>query len=82
MTSIAPSAKSKVSSNNEEEPADLLDRAEDHETLVKRLYGGEGGILTQPLSASYHLFSNLHENRINIGDFYVLACFNSFNHSA
>jgi len=40
------------------------------------------GILTQSLSASYHLFSNLQENRMNIGDFYGLVCFNSFNSSA
>jgi len=31
---------------------------------------------------SYHVFSNLHENRMDIGDFYDLACFNSFNLSA
>jgi len=48
----------------------------------QRLYGGEGGILTQPLFISYHLFSNMHENRMDIGDFYDLACFNSFNPSA
>jgi hypothetical protein len=41
-----------------------------------------GGILTQPLWASCHLFSNMHDNRMNIGDFYDLACFNSFNSSA
>jgi len=41
-----------------------------------------GGILTQPLLLSYHLFSKLHENRMNIGDFYYLAFFNSFNPSA
>ena len=44
--------------------------------------GESGGILTQPLSSSYHLFSNLHGNRVNIGDFNDLACFNSFNLSA
>lgn len=38
-----------------------------------------GGILTQPLLLSYQLFTNLHENRMNIGDFYDLAYFNSFN---
>ncbi len=32
-----------------------------------------GGILTQSLLPSYHLFSNLHENGMNIGDFYGLA---------
>ena len=41
--------------------------------------GGEGGILTQPLLLSYHVFSNFHENRINTSDFYDLAFFNSFN---
>jgi hypothetical protein len=44
--------------------------------------GGEGGILTQPLSPSYHVFSDMHKDRINIGDFCDLACFNSFNCSA
>jgi hypothetical protein len=44
--------------------------------------GGEGGILTQPLFLSYHLFSNMHDTRMNIGDFYGLAFFNSFNPSA
>ena len=44
--------------------------------------GGEGGILTQPLLVSYHVFNNMHENRMNIGDFHGLACFNSFNCSA
>jgi len=39
-------------------------------------------ILTQPLLPSYHLFSNMHDNRMNIGDFQGLACFNSFNYSA
>jgi len=43
---------------------------------------GEGGILTQPLFLSYHLFSNMHDTRMNIGDFYGLAFFNSFNPSA
>jgi len=41
-----------------------------------------GGILTQTLSASYHVFSNMHENRINIGDFYDFAFCNSLNLSA
>ena len=40
--------------------------------------GGEGGILTHPLFLSYHLFSNMHESRINIGAFYDLAYFNCF----
>jgi hypothetical protein len=44
--------------------------------------GGEAGILTLSLWASYHVFSNLHENRMNIGDFYLLSFFNSFNCSA
>jgi hypothetical protein len=44
--------------------------------------GGEGGILTQSLSPSYRLFSNMYENRMNIDDFYGLAYFNSFNLSA
>jgi hypothetical protein len=44
--------------------------------------GGEGGILTPAYSLSYHVFSNLHENRINTGDFYSIAPFNSFNCSA
>ncbi len=44
--------------------------------------GGEGGILTLAYSPSYHLFSNMHENRMHIGYFYDLACFNSFNSSA
>ena len=44
--------------------------------------GGEGGILTLSRWASYHVFSNLHENPMNIGDFYGLSFFNSFNCSA
>jgi len=44
--------------------------------------GESGGILTQPFCASYHLVSNMHENRINIGDFYDLSFCNSFNCSA
>ncbi len=39
-----------------------------------------GGILTQSLLPSYHLFSNLHENRMSIGDFYDLACFNCLSY--
>jgi len=34
------------------------------------LLGESGGILTQPLLLFYHVFSNLHDNRMNIGDFY------------
>src|SRR5260370_41776430 len=34
------------SSNDEEDPADLLDGAEDHRILRNRLSGGEGGIRT------------------------------------
>ena len=41
--------------------------------------GGEGGILTLAYSLSYHVFSNLHETRMNIGDFYAPSLFNSFN---
>jgi len=44
--------------------------------------GESGGILTQPVSASYHVFSNMHERRMNIGDFYDLAFPNSLNRSA
>ena len=40
------------------------------------------GILTYPLLPSYHLFNNMHENRMNIADFYGFAYFNSFNPSA
>ncbi len=43
---------------------------------------GYGGILTLAYSLSYHLFSNMHEIRVNIGDFYDFAFFNSFNCSA
>ncbi len=41
-----------------------------------------GGILTQSLLSSYHLFSKMHEIRMNIGHFYDLACYNCFNCSA
>ncbi len=41
--------------------------------------GEIGGILTLAYSLSYHVFSNLHENRMNIGDFYGLAYCNHFN---
>lgn len=41
-----------------------------------KLNGGEGGILTLAYSLSYHAFSNMHENRMNIGAFYDLAFFN------
>ncbi len=44
--------------------------------------GSNGGILTQSLLRSYHVFSNMPDNRMNIGDFYDLACFNFFNSSA
>lgn len=44
--------------------------------------GGEGGILTPARKASYHVFSNLHETRMNTGDFYDLSLFNSFNRFA
>jgi hypothetical protein len=43
---------------------------------------GEGGILTQSLSPSYHVFSNMHENRMDTGDLYDFAFFNCFNPSA
>jgi hypothetical protein len=33
----------------------------------------------QPLSASYHVFSNIEETSMDIGDFYSLAFCNSFN---
>lgn len=33
------------------------------------LNGGEGGILTQSIWASDHIFTNLYENRINTADF-------------
>ena len=79
VTSITTPANNKVNPADEEHSADLLNGAEDHRPLRKRLSGGEGGILTQSLLASYHLFSNMHENRMNIADFYDLACFNSFN---
>jgi hypothetical protein len=35
--------------------------------------GGEGGILTQSLLLSCHLFNVMHENRMDIGDFSDLA---------
>jgi len=44
--------------------------------------GGEGGILTQPLLLSYHVFSNMRKNRMNTVDFYDRSFFNSFNCSA
>ena len=67
------------SGDDEEHAADLLDGAKDHRPLGKRLSGGEGGILTQTLLPSYHLFNNLRDIRMNIGDFYDLAFCNSFN---
>jgi hypothetical protein len=44
--------------------------------------GGEGGILTQLLLLSYHLLSNMHEHRMDTGDFYDFASCNSFHCSA
>jgi len=41
-----------------------------------------GGILTQPLLPSCHLFSNMRENGMNTDDLYILNLFNSFNLSA
>jgi len=41
--------------------------------------GTNARILTQPLLPSYHVFSEMHENRMNIGHFYDLAFSNSFN---
>src|SRR5882724_9302619 len=56
-------------------------RLERHARIVieicSDLSGGEGGILTQPLLPSYHLFSNMHEKRMNTGDFYDFYNFNS-----
>ena len=42
------------------------------------MVGENGGILTPALSVSYHLSTNLRENRINTGDFYGLFCFHCF----
>jgi len=39
--------------------------------------GGEGGILAQSLSTSCHLFSNMHEKRLNTADFSDFYYFNS-----
>ncbi len=39
-----------------------------------------GGILTQPLFLSYHVFSNLREKPMNTGYFSVLACFNCLSY--
>ncbi len=50
-------------------------------TLLSRL-DSNGGILTPAYSLSYHVFTNLHETRMSIGDFYGLAFCNSFNCSA
>jgi hypothetical protein len=41
-----------------------------------------GGILTQSLSSSYRVFSNMHEYRMIIVDFSGLSLFNLFNPSA
>jgi hypothetical protein len=38
-----------------------------------------GGILTRPLLLSYHLFSNMREPRVTIGDFYGFVFCNFFN---
>jgi hypothetical protein len=45
--------------------------------VVAKKDGGEGGILTQSLRASCNLFSNMHEKRMNTGDFSDFYCFNS-----
>jgi len=42
-------------------------------------YGGEGGILTPAYSLSYHVFTNLRETRMGIGDFYDLFYYNAFH---
>ncbi len=39
-----------------------------------------GGILTLAYWLSYHVFSNMRENRMNIGDFHDLACFNCLSY--
>ena len=39
--------------------------------------GGEGGILAQSLRPSCHLFSNMHEKRLNTADFSDFYYFNS-----
>lgn len=44
--------------------------------------GGEGGILNQPFELSRHVFSNMREHRMDIGDFYDLACCNCFYSAA
>ena len=67
------------SSEDEEDPADLLDLAKDHGTFGTRLCGGEGGIRTPPYRASYHIFGKLHGNCMNRGDRYDLACLYFFN---
>src|SRR5713101_9250552 len=56
--------------------------AEGHESLCKAFSGGEGGILNQALELSCHVFSNMCENRMDIGDFHGLACCNCFYPSA
>src|SRR5882724_10217759 len=33
--------------------------------------GGEGGYAPQLISAPYHVFRNMEDDRMNIGDFYV-----------
>jgi len=42
--------------------------------------GGEGGILTLALWPSYHVFSNMRKNRMDIADFYDLAFFNCLSY--
>src|SRR5260370_19905690 len=61
------------SSEDEEDPADLLDLAKDHGTFGTRLCGGEGGIRTPPYRPSYHIFGKLHGNCMNTGHRYALA---------
>src|SRR5260370_15641646 len=51
-------------------------------SAVQGREGSNGRILTQSLLPSYHVFSHIPDNRMNIGDFYDLACFNFFNSSA
>ena len=39
----------------------------------------ESGVLTLADWLPHYFFSNLHENLMNMGDFYAFAFFNSFN---
>ncbi len=57
----------------------LLDVAKGMSRAFGIALGESDGILTLPLSASYYVSSKVHANRMNIGDFYDLACFNPFN---